>query len=230
MSEKLNTKFHLAVEFLNDPNSSSLNSPSNEQKLRFYGLYKQAIVGSCNIPKPPFYDVVARAKWDAWNELKDYSEVEAKEEYIDELVSYLKQFRDRPFVSDLILKLTQEGKPEESGEEFFDSVSYNGTTATPASKTTAPASNATAQLSKKSINKNNTNENKGNNNFAVELFNLQKDLNFISRRLEILEEIERRRKRSFPLFFLFIFFLFVLRNYFSRNFRISFLWKKFISK
>ena len=36
---------------------------SNEEKLAFYSLYKQATNGDCFLPAPPFYKVEARAKW-----------------------------------------------------------------------------------------------------------------------------------------------------------------------
>ena len=32
-------------------------SPTNDQKLAFYSLYKQATIGPCNVPKPPMYQV-----------------------------------------------------------------------------------------------------------------------------------------------------------------------------
>lgn len=37
--------------------------PSNELKLTFYGLYKQATVGPCNEPRPSIFNYVNRAKW-----------------------------------------------------------------------------------------------------------------------------------------------------------------------
>ena len=39
---------------------------SNEQKLKFYGLYKQATEGNITSAQPYFFNVVERAKWDAW--------------------------------------------------------------------------------------------------------------------------------------------------------------------
>ena len=36
---------------------------SNEQKLAFYSLYKQATSGPCSSPAPSFYQIEARAKW-----------------------------------------------------------------------------------------------------------------------------------------------------------------------
>lgn len=36
---------------------------SNEMKLTFYGLYKQATVGPCTEPRPSMFNYIARAKW-----------------------------------------------------------------------------------------------------------------------------------------------------------------------
>ena len=38
-------------------------------QLSLYGLYKQALVGTCNVKKPGMLDLAGRAKWDAWNKL-----------------------------------------------------------------------------------------------------------------------------------------------------------------
>lgn len=39
---------------------------SNDQKLKFYGLYKQVSEGNITTAQPYFFNVVERAKWDAW--------------------------------------------------------------------------------------------------------------------------------------------------------------------
>ncbi len=49
--------------------------PGNEAKLKLYALYKQATVGVCNTSKPGMLDLVGRAKWDAWRNLKQMSKV-----------------------------------------------------------------------------------------------------------------------------------------------------------
>jgi len=64
------------------------NGPPNpnagtEEKLKFYSLYKQATEGDCNIAQPWAVQLEARAKWDAWNELKGMSKEEAMQKYID---------------------------------------------------------------------------------------------------------------------------------------------------
>ncbi len=53
--------------------------------LKYYGLYKQATEGPCRIPKPGFWDVVSRAKYEAWNALGDMDSFEAKKVYVEEL-------------------------------------------------------------------------------------------------------------------------------------------------
>lgn len=36
---------------------------SNDQKLQFYGLYKQSTIGDVNTPQPWSINMVAKAKW-----------------------------------------------------------------------------------------------------------------------------------------------------------------------
>ena len=57
--------------------------PDNMTLLKIYALYKQATEGDVDGKRPGFTDMVGRAKWDAWNELKGQSQDEAKQAYID---------------------------------------------------------------------------------------------------------------------------------------------------
>ena len=57
--------------------------PDNMTLLKIYALYKQATGGDVEGKRPGFADMVGRAKWDAWNELKGKSSDEAMQEYID---------------------------------------------------------------------------------------------------------------------------------------------------
>ena len=78
MSE-LQTRFEAAVA-----DSKNLSErPDNMTLLRLYALYKQATAGDNGEPKPGFADMVARAKWDAWNGLKGRSRDEAMQQYIE---------------------------------------------------------------------------------------------------------------------------------------------------
>jgi peroxisomal 3,2-trans-enoyl-CoA isomerase len=47
----------------------------NSQKLKLYALYKQATVGKNTSKKPGLMDLVGKAKWEAWNELGEMSQV-----------------------------------------------------------------------------------------------------------------------------------------------------------
>lgn len=57
--------------------------PDNATLLRIYALYKQATQGDNEEEKPSFSDMVARAKWDAWEKLKGTDSDEAREQYIE---------------------------------------------------------------------------------------------------------------------------------------------------
>ena len=82
---ELDAKFEAAVGVIQGLPKDGSFQPSDEMKLKFYGFYKQAREGPCNGARPSFWDVVARAKYDAWNELGDMSSVAAKEGYIEAL-------------------------------------------------------------------------------------------------------------------------------------------------
>lgn len=75
----LKIKFDAAVA-----NSKNLSErPDNTTLLKMYALYKQASVGDNTDKKPGFSDMVGRAKWEAWNALKDTSSQDAMQQYID---------------------------------------------------------------------------------------------------------------------------------------------------
>ena len=56
--------------------------PDNATLLKLYALYKQASGGDVEGKRPGFTDMVGRAKWDAWNEIKGKSNDEAMKEYV----------------------------------------------------------------------------------------------------------------------------------------------------
>jgi diazepam-binding inhibitor (GABA receptor modulator, acyl-CoA-binding protein) len=63
--------------------------PDNATLLKLYALYKQATSGDVEGKRPGFTDMVGRAKWDAWNEIKGKDGSAAMQEYID-LIDSLK--------------------------------------------------------------------------------------------------------------------------------------------
>ena len=56
---------------------------SDEQKLDIYGLYKQSTVGDVgDVPRPDgWFDMVGKAKWDAWKQNEGLTKEEAKSKY-----------------------------------------------------------------------------------------------------------------------------------------------------
>jgi diazepam-binding inhibitor (GABA receptor modulating acyl-CoA-binding protein) len=74
----LKTKFEQAVA-----SSKTLpDRPDNQTLLKLYALYKQATSGDVEGKRPGFTDMVGRAKWDAWNELKGTVADDAMTQYI----------------------------------------------------------------------------------------------------------------------------------------------------
>ena len=74
----LKAKFEAAVA-----NSKNLSErPDNATLLKLYALYKQGSLGDNDQPRPGFSDIVARAKWDAWNGLKGLPREQAMGQYI----------------------------------------------------------------------------------------------------------------------------------------------------
>ncbi|XP_013177340.1 PREDICTED: acyl-CoA-binding domain-containing protein 5 [Papilio xuthus] len=78
-------KFNAAVNVIRSLPKSGSYQPSNELMLRFYSFFKQATEGPCDKPKPGFWDVVNRAKWESWNKLGNMTKDEAMQAYVDEL-------------------------------------------------------------------------------------------------------------------------------------------------
>jgi len=79
----LKTQFDEAVNYIQ--NAEGDFQPSNEMKLEFYALYKQATEGDVSGKRPGMMDFVARAKYDAWAKLEGTSSDAAMQQYIDKL-------------------------------------------------------------------------------------------------------------------------------------------------
>ncbi|KAM4543626.1 acyl-CoA-binding domain-containing protein 5A [Fundulus diaphanus] len=78
-------RFEAAVKVIKSLPPNGPFQPSNDMMLKFYSYYKQATIGPCNVPRPGFWDVVGKAKWDAWNSLGEMSEEEAMAAYVDQM-------------------------------------------------------------------------------------------------------------------------------------------------
>lgn len=78
-------RFNAAVNVIRGLPKNGPYQPSNEMLLTFYSLFKQATEGKCNAGRPAMWNVVNRAKWDAWNRLGDMPREVAMQKYVDEL-------------------------------------------------------------------------------------------------------------------------------------------------
>ena len=75
----LRSQFEQAVK-----DSKSLpDKPDNSTLLKIYALYKQAGTGDTAGTRPGFSDLVGRAKWDAWDQLRGTSPEAAMQAYVD---------------------------------------------------------------------------------------------------------------------------------------------------
>lgn len=79
--DSLSETFNQAANHL----ASLVQSLDNQTLLDLYGYYKQGHIGPCNVPKPSWYDMKAKSKWEAWNKLGNLPQDEAKTIYIDRI-------------------------------------------------------------------------------------------------------------------------------------------------
>lgn len=81
----LNSLFETAVA-----ESKTLSSrPSNDTMLKIYSLYKQGTQGDASGKRPGMFDMVGRAKYDAWAKLSGTGQDDAMQQYVD-LINSLK--------------------------------------------------------------------------------------------------------------------------------------------
>lgn len=79
----LKARFDEAVNYIQTAEGDF--KPSNELKLEFYALFKQATEGDVSGKRPGMMDFVGRAKYDAWEGVKGMSGEAAMQKYIDQL-------------------------------------------------------------------------------------------------------------------------------------------------
>mmetsp|Transcript_9911 Transcript_9911/g.12353 ORF Transcript_9911/g.12353 Transcript_9911/m.12353 type:complete len:99 (+) Transcript_9911:264-560(+) len=78
--EELNSKFEDAVKQVREGPANPNTSMSD--KLKVYGLFKQATIGDNETTAPWAVQLEAKSKWDAWTANKGKSQKQAKAEYI----------------------------------------------------------------------------------------------------------------------------------------------------
>lgn len=74
-----------------------------------YSLYKQATVGNVKTPRPGIWDMLGRAKWDAWAKHRDLDSYEAKWLYVDALLKVLRKYSDKTVAMTLVEELESYG-------------------------------------------------------------------------------------------------------------------------
>ncbi|XP_019635042.1 PREDICTED: acyl-CoA-binding protein-like [Branchiostoma belcheri] len=58
------------------------STPTDEEMLEIYALFKQAKVGDVNTARPGMLDFKGKAKWDAWEAKKGMSQEDARAKYV----------------------------------------------------------------------------------------------------------------------------------------------------
>jgi len=121
----LDAKFIAAVDVIKNLPSHGTFEVSNEMKLQFYAYYKQVTVGPCTNSRPGFWDVVNRAKHDAWVALGSMARDTAMTKYIDNLKAIVETMNFSPDVENFIEALGPFYEEVEKDEEE-DKTKNNG--------------------------------------------------------------------------------------------------------
>ncbi|ETW84259.1 hypothetical protein HETIRDRAFT_472785 [Heterobasidion irregulare TC 32-1] len=110
--ELIDAQFDRAVEIIQSLPKTGPIQTDYEEKLMMYSLYKQATVGNVKAPRPGIWDMLGKAKWDAWAKHKDLDPYEAKWLYVDALLKVLRKYSDKTVARDLVRELeSYEGDP-----------------------------------------------------------------------------------------------------------------------
>jgi diazepam-binding inhibitor (GABA receptor modulating acyl-CoA-binding protein) len=83
--------FNKSIEVINSLKQRSKIQPTDTEKLKIYGLYKQAIDGDNKIDMPYSIQYKAKAKWQAWKDNSGKTKDKAKLEYIELVASFCKK-------------------------------------------------------------------------------------------------------------------------------------------
>jgi len=83
--EQLTIDFQKSVDYVQ--NSSAGKQLSNQLKLKMYALYKQATKGDISGDKPGMLEMIALAKYMAWEKLQGLARESAMREYVDQVTA-----------------------------------------------------------------------------------------------------------------------------------------------
>ncbi|KAI0080669.1 ACBP-domain-containing protein [Panus rudis PR-1116 ss-1] len=101
----IDAQFDRAVQIVQGLPKTGPIQTGYEEKLTMYSLYKQATVGNVQPPRPSVWDMLGRAKWEAWAKHKDLDPYEAKLMYVDALLKVLRKYSDKTVAMDLVREL-----------------------------------------------------------------------------------------------------------------------------
>ena len=88
----LKAEFEAAVAKVQSAPADGPFKPSNDMKLKMYGLFNQATKGDVSGKRPGMLDMVGRMKYDAWAKYKGTSAEDAMRQYVDEIQAVAAQF------------------------------------------------------------------------------------------------------------------------------------------
>ncbi|KAG8760280.1 hypothetical protein FRC14_003578 [Serendipita sp. 396] len=108
-------QFDRAVEIVQGLPKNGPIQTGYEEKLAMYSLYKQATVGNVTTPRPGMFDMLGRAKYDAWAGQKDLGTRDAKLQYVDTLLKVLRKYSDKTVARDLVAELDSYRDPSTIG-------------------------------------------------------------------------------------------------------------------
>ncbi|SAM07370.1 hypothetical protein [Absidia glauca] len=88
-------RYNKALQIVQHLSVSSFQ-PTKDQKLQLYAFYKQVSIGNVNTSRPGLFDMVGRAKWDAWKKLEGISKLEAQHQYVETLLLAASEAYQKP--------------------------------------------------------------------------------------------------------------------------------------
>lgn len=113
----LRSQFETASNAIQNLPKEGQFQPSNETLLKFYGYFKQATVGACKKNRPSIFNVVERAKWDAWNSVSNLTQSDAMSSYINEINKIIETMPDDKHIQNLKSKLDLVKNPKNISEK-----------------------------------------------------------------------------------------------------------------
>ncbi|KAJ7591366.1 acyl CoA binding protein-domain-containing protein [Mycena floridula] len=101
----IDLQFNRAVDIVQNLPKTGPIQTDYEEKLTMYSLFKQATAGNVKSPRPSLFDMLGRAKWDAWAKHKDLDPYQAKWLYVDALLKVLRKYSDKTIARSLVEEL-----------------------------------------------------------------------------------------------------------------------------